>query len=254
LDGDRPLARSLAARRIAARSVLEIGRDLELLGFGLADTHVHVLTAALPDVAAELARRIKIGLQRALDLGAPFHPTRVRTIEDAWHLHRAIPYVVGQPTRHAPGIDPDLEGTSLPELLGLRVVDGGRLARAVFALAPRLDRVALEAMLGVGTPVPFEPDWSLLSDAAAAAFAVPHLASRADLAVRARRAAIHAAAHLSNGEIAALLDVGVSCVKEGKRAVTSPIEVEAVRAQLHVRSARARCEHLATRVDDVDQT
>ncbi len=241
LEGDRPVARSIAARRAAARSMLSVGRDHDLLAFALADTHLHLLTGSSAPAAVELARRIKIGLQRTLGLEAPFHPTRIRPVEDAWHLHRAIPYVIAQPERHAPGLDPCFEGTSLPDLLGLRVFDRGRLAQSVFELAPRLSKVELAAALG-GAPDgdSNELDWTLLADAAAAAFALPSLLGRTALAVVARRAAVHAAADLTAGEVASLLGLAPSSVRQARSSPIEAVFVDAVRAQLRFRSVRAR--------------
>ncbi len=235
---DWNLARTIAERRAAVRSIVSVGAgDLGLLAFGIADTHVHLLIAATPSRAIELARRIKLGLHRVLSLGrVSFAPTRLRAIEDMHHLTNAVSYVVGQPAKHARGLDPYFEGSSLHELLGLRVADEGQLGRAIQALAPRFDAASLAAIAGADVttgPIDFE----LLADAATAAFALSSLRGRTVSVARARWAAVHVARDLASGEIASLLGVSVSWVNELRRSAPPPAHVEAVRRQLRLRTA-----------------
>ncbi len=86
------------------------------------------------------------GQHCVLSLGrVSFAPTRLRAIEDMHHLTNAVSYVVGQPAKHARGLDPYFEGSSLHELLGLRVADEGQLGRAIQALAPRFDAASVRS-------------------------------------------------------------------------------------------------------------
>jgi hypothetical protein len=236
---DWNLVRTTAERRAAVRSIVSLGAgERGLLAFGIADTHVHLLTAGSAARAIELARRIKLALHRVLSLGGvSFAPTRVRAVEDMHHLSNVVAYVVGQPTKHARGLDPYFEGSALHELLGLRAFDDGALGRALHTVAPRYDPATLESLLGVNVTQPGALDFDLLTDAAAAAFASSSLRGRGASAARARCAAVHVARDLATAEIADLLGVKVSWVNELRRGTPPPAHVEAVRRQLRLRTA-----------------
>lgn len=233
---DRTLATTDAERRSLVRTLLAVGGGL--VAFGLADNHLHVLAAASVKQSVELGRRIKIAMHRRLVLGgAPFEPTRLRAVEDTQHLGNVLPYVLGQPGRHARALDPCFEGSSLPELLGMRVADGGKLQRAARTLLPRLEPSELTPLLGVELACLGTVDYALLADAAAAAFALASLDGNGTSAMRARRAAVHAADGLAAAEIAALLGVCVSLVRAARHVEVPRAEVEAVRLQLRLRTA-----------------
>ena len=72
-DG-RVLATTPATRRILARSVLELGRDAELLAFAQPDNHLHAIAPRDESACNELARRIEISLSRVLSLPVRFAP------------------------------------------------------------------------------------------------------------------------------------------------------------------------------------
>lgn len=236
---DRTLATTDAERRSFVRLMLSLGGgELGVLAFGLADTHVHVLAAASVTQSVELARRIKIALQQRLPLGGtPFEPTRLRSVEDVHHLANVLPHVLDQPARHARALDPCFEGSSLLELLGLRVADGGRLQRLVRSFVPRLEPGSLLPLLGVDLADFASIDYARLADAAAAAFALASLKGNGAGAARARRAAVHAAHGLAAAEVAALLGVCVSLVRAARHVEVPRAEVDAVRLQLRLRTA-----------------
>jgi hypothetical protein len=154
------------------------------LGLGLADNHLHliVLGAERPSaLATECGRAIS-----RLQLGARCEPARVTTIEHLAHLANTLRYVHRQDLKHGVDQDPRREGTSLPDLLGLRVVAPWLVPRVRLTL-PRLRGRDLLTELGVETlderVVP-----GLLADAAAAALALPVLEGRATRVLLARRA------------------------------------------------------------------
>ncbi len=236
---DRTLTSTDAERRTFVRVMLDVGLgELGLLAFGMADTHVHLLIAATPARAIELARRVKIAMQRRLALGGvSFEPTRVRAVDDVHHLQSVLRYVLGQPARHAHQLDRCFEGSSIHELLGMRVIDGGALLRAVRRMAPRLEPSDLFPLLRVELSSLCSVDYAGLADAAAAAFALGSLLGQSALTVRARRAAVHAAGGLGAGELAALLGVSASLVRAIRQMSVPDGDVESVRLQLRFRAA-----------------
>ena len=235
LHDDVPIASCAAHRRLAAATLLEVGRDHELLAFAIADTHGHAVAACDRPSAGLLARRIEVSLGWRLGLTRRFEPARIRPIATPSHLRRALLYVLRQASHHAPGLDPFHDGSALVDLLGLRVI-GSDLAPRVFTYLPRLARSDLAAELGPALDEPGEVAFDLLPAAAAAAFALPALTGRSVLESRARRAAIHAAPDLASRDLADLLGVSRSSVQHLRLAPVDEADSGAVRLQLRMRS------------------
>ena len=147
-------------------------------------------------------------------------------------------YVLRQASHHAPGLDPFHDGSSLIDLLGMRVI-ADDLAPRLFSWLPRLDRSDLAAELGALLDPSVELVFAHLPEAAAAAFALPTLTGRSSLVARARRAAVHAAPELATAELAELLGVSRSCVQHLRLEPIPTWECAAVKLQLRVRSAHA---------------
>jgi hypothetical protein len=139
LRDDRVIAPDVAARRRLARAVLGRGRGRGLLCFRAADTHVHILALGERGAAAELARRIEIALALGLGHCVGFSQAYIRPVESQRHLLRAFWYVLRQDEHH--GVDGDAfhDASSLPDLLGARVL-GTWTAEAVRAALPRVRR------------------------------------------------------------------------------------------------------------------
>jgi hypothetical protein len=231
----RTLAPSMATRRRAASAIYRVGSSYGLLAFAIADTHVHLLVDGTRAEAGELARRTEISLQQILPLRARFEEARVRPVEDLWHLYRSVLYVFRQASHHGIDADAEHDGTSLPELLGLRRLDG-RCARRMRALLPRLDLAELGALIdfqGLGTVT---PDHEQLAEAAAAAFGLAGLRGRGTAVAHAKKAAVHAAAALSTPTLARLLDVHRSHVARLRSLSPCAEDTHAVALQLRLRS------------------
>jgi hypothetical protein len=235
---DRPIASDAASRRRAARAIYRVGTGLGLLAFAIADTHMHVVAVANRLEAGELARRIEISLHRQLRPGARFQPMRSRPIVDQWHLYRAVMYVLRQLEHHAPQLDPLHEGTSLPELIGMRVLDR-TTPDLVRLLLPRLELSDFEAQLGIatadaGSAAPTDVD--VLGDAVAGAFGL----TNGVVSARARRAAAHAATDVTAAALARILDAHPSSIARARAASADAVAVRAVRRQLAARLELAR--------------
>jgi len=122
-DEDRVFAPHTADQRALARIVLRHGSRRGLLSFGAADTHLHVVSRGDRSNAAELDRRLKIHIKKALHKDASFARTRFRDVLNEWHLLKAFRYAIVQDERHDCAADPLLEAAVLPDLLGLRLID-----------------------------------------------------------------------------------------------------------------------------------
>jgi hypothetical protein len=198
LGDDRVIATTAGALRAVAQTLLAHGRAANVLAFRLADTHLHALVACSRAEARHYAHYCAIALQARLRLGVPFEPTRVRPIVDQQHLYQAFRYVLRQNQHHRLASDPAHDGSSLPDLLGMRMVEPEH-GRAVRMMLPRLDLRELAASLAVSFVADDAAPASLLAAAAAAAMGLPDLAGRSAACVVARRAAVHAAAKLPTG-------------------------------------------------------
>jgi len=196
-EDDRVLAPAPGLRRRLARALCAVARPFPLLAFGVADTHLHIVVLADRATSAELARRLPCAVRASLALDAPFAPVRYKALADQQHCWNAFHYVLGQREHHGLGPDPFLDGTSLPDLLGLRVLEGNTLARVREHL-PRLKRADLLAHIGRAALDP-APDTDLallpgadLLDAAAASAGLPDLCGLDDVSVHARAALVQA--------------------------------------------------------------
>jgi hypothetical protein len=146
------LIRSACDARRIARTVFDKGRHFTLLGFGTADNHLHVDTLDQRDDAMEFGRRIALSLGRTLRIESGFADVYLEPIRNAAHRRNTFEYVLRQQQRHQLLIDPLREASSLPDLLGARLL-GRYTAANVRRALPRLSRQTLLRLLGVETLV-----------------------------------------------------------------------------------------------------
>jgi WD40 repeat protein/Tfp pilus assembly protein PilF len=172
---DRVIARTPAELRLASRILLEQGRARRLLAFCMVDTHVHAVLACSRAEAGCFARTAEGSLRKRLHL-PPFERARIRPVVEQSHLRAAVLYVLRQAHRHGSSLDPAHEGSSLPDLLGFRVLDSELPAR-LRAYLPRLrvEDIAPGLVQKLGA---LSPSLELLADAAAAAIGVASLMGR----------------------------------------------------------------------------
>ena len=240
LVDDRVLVTEPEHPRLIARVLLARGTTRDLVSFGVADNHLHAVLTCSRAVAGVFARAVETSLRHLLALRVPFAPARFRPIVDQQHLGNATSYSVRQQERHGVRLDPLREGTSLPDVLGLRVLDPS-LATRFAARLPRVERADLLALLGVHLvrgPVDLEP----LADAAAAALALPDLHGQDPERMAAKRAAVHVglAADLRPSQIAELLTSPARTVQRLAGDAPRTDLVRAVCLQLRLRTGVAR--------------
>ena len=106
-----------------------------LVAFGFTDDHVHFLFIGDRAAVGEAVRCFEASLTRRLG-APPFERARIRPVTSRRHLVNTIRYVLFQVEQHELLSDPNHVGSSLHELLGLRVDPSGLCAR-VLAAAPR---------------------------------------------------------------------------------------------------------------------
>ena len=238
LEDDRPIATSPAALRVVARVVLEQGEERGLLAFGAADDHLHAALAADRASAGAFARYVESALVWQLGLAARFERARIRPLHDQKHAYNTFHYAHRQDSRHELDLDRAREGTSLPDLLGLRVLDTSLIAR-VRAHLPRIRREDLHRHFQPGAFDMAGPiDLDVLADAAAAALALVDLRGRSADTIRARRAAVHAAGpNVSSRWLSECLGIGVRAVQSLRTQPSEPATIRAVERQALLRSA-----------------
>ncbi|HHH28549.1 MAG TPA: hypothetical protein ENK57_09405 [Polyangiaceae bacterium] len=199
-DG-RPLFNDVGARRLFTRKVVTVGAPFEPIAWGAGDTHAHVATMGEDRAAAaELARRLESSLTHVLKLSDGFAPAKVKAVSDQYHLLATLPYIVRQAQRHGVRCDPFHEGSSLPDMVGLRHLAPdlpGRLRR----LAPRFDP---RRFLGALGPCPALDDADAWAEATAAVLGCA-IEGRGPLVAAARRAVVALAPEASTASLCSAL-------------------------------------------------
>ena len=232
LANDAVIAAGPRERRMLARVVLAKGSEMGLLGFGLADNHLHIESACDRCAAGKLAQAVGSGLKQRLRLDAPFVPAFIKPVEDARHLYATFRYVLRQPAHHRLDADPLREASNLPDLLGLRTL--GAYTRAnVRRHLPRIRGAELLELLGVHELAAADGPLDRLFEATLAATALPALAGSAPEVCAARAALVAVAAGRVRSEVLAGL-LGVSCrtVSRLQAGSADPELTSAIRLQL----------------------
>lgn len=233
-DG-RVLAKSVRARRRVARAVLERRDEFGLLGFRLADTHLHTLLATDRRGGAEFCRRVEIALQQGRAPLPGFSRVHVTPVHSQRHLGKAFEYILDQEKHHGTDLDPLHEASIVPDLLGLRPL-GRFVAEHVHRHLPRTTRTRLLNALAVSSLTPANTPVDLLPTAAEAAACIPSLKGSSPAAVEARAAVVQlAASRLRTPALAAMLGCTPRSVNRLRRRPADPNLVRAIQLQLDLR-------------------
>jgi hypothetical protein len=239
LRDDGGIARDQSGLRLASRIITQHGEPYGLLAHRIADTHLHALLAASRDDVAMFARYALSALRKRLSIAVPFEPARMRGITSERHLLNGARYLFLQESHHGTSFDLAHDGSSLPELLGLRV-EVGQASKRLRRLLPRLSRETVRSWLAVGPFESADPDLGLLCDAAAAAFGVDYSGSAEPIQRALRRAAAHVARELSPvAVVVATLGVTPRAVQRYLLEAVPARELQAVELQLRLRSLLA---------------
>lgn len=237
LEDDRPIAATAAELRVVSRVVLVQGECRGLLAFGTADNHLHALLATGRASAGAFALYVATALRQRLGLNAPFAPARIRALQDQRHAYNTFHYVQRQDARHGSHRDPHREGTSLPDLTKLRVLETS-IAERVRRHLPRIHSEVLRAQFPAGVFEQVRPiELDGLADAACAALAIADLHGRSPSAWSARRAAIHVAGpDVADAVLGDCLALKPRVVRALRALPAEPVVVRAVRGQALLRT------------------
>jgi hypothetical protein len=200
------------SRRVASRVLLGQGEHRGLIAHGAADNHLHSALLTHRDAAGRFAHDAETSLRQQLGLAAHFEPALIKPIESQAHLVSLFWYVHRQEEHHGTDLDRAHDGSSLPDIIGGRVVlatcgprcvrriapaIGARVARAL----PRVRGRELLALLGGPELLTFPVTVDDLAAAAAAAVGAPDLEGDGAIRSAALCAAVHAVSHPAGGEL-----------------------------------------------------
>lgn len=207
LVDDGYIARTPGELRAATRIVQRIGRSRGYIAHAFADTHLHAVLGGSREEAGIFARCVEGVLRKFFRIAVPFERCRIRPVNDARHFRNVVPYVFTQSARHDAAFDEPRDGSSLLDVLGMRV-GAEWIAERFAALLPRVGRDALLRMLGAPELDAVQPDPVHVPAAAAAALGVTSLHGLEAENTRARRAAVHLVDRLAPGcDVARALDI-----------------------------------------------
>ncbi|MBW2736468.1 MAG: hypothetical protein JRH20_29120 [Deltaproteobacteria bacterium] len=236
LKDGRVIAPDPLDRRLIARIVLNQARDHQLLVFALVDSHLHLEVVEPFAKAMELARCIEIAVTLRLRPKVGFAPAHPKAIRDQSHLYHCFDYILRQYAHHGVNWDPFMDASSLPDLLGMRLV-GHYTAQHVRRLLPRVKREKLLGYLGISALDPTDAPLDQLVNATCAAACLPTLTGKSRKQQRARTAAITAAGDkLKVNHLAALLGVHRRSVERSRQKHADLDLVAAIRLQLALRT------------------
>lgn len=247
LADNRVIAPTPRERRTVASAVLEKGRAFDLLAFGLADTHPHLLIPGSREEAGELARRVEISLIRRLHLDVGFAEPYFKPILDGSHRYRAFTYVLEQNPHHGLEWDPLHEASNLPDLLGMRKL-GAYTAANVRRFLPRITRGRLLDCMGLAELEPADGPLEHLVWAAAAAAGLESLEGKRPQIMEAKRAMVALVGNrLSLEELATLLRLSTRSIQRLRSSTVEPELACAIRLQLGLIQHRAAAVQRLTR-------
>ena len=212
--------------------------------FRVVGAHVHVVIDVDRRTAGQFAKIAEGVMRRKLAIPVPFGPAKIKPVASAAHLASLVPYVLRQTDRHDVQFDEEQEGSALPDLLAMRLIEPD-LRRRLAALVPNLAHHLTRAL-----PVPVEAFHaarptltpSAVLEATAAALALPTLTPTRELdSLRARAVVITLLRPLLTcAELGRLLQVHLRTIHRAEPA--EPALLHAVQRQLQLRAALAqRC-------------
>ncbi len=240
LADNRVIARSAQEQRILARVVLRQGRPDGLLAFSVPDTHLHLQALCSVRDASRLSQRITASLRQRLGLPVPFVAYPHEPIRSQQHMSNGLRYIVTQHRRHGVPLHSFLEATSIPDLLGARLL-GQYIQDNVQRCLPRLRRSTLLEWLGLAEvdlqrePEPSDASPQEILGATLAATALPDLTGKSRPVVAARRAFLQVTgSRSSSAEEADVLGLTRRAVTKLKRQPANLDLVQAIHQQLRL--------------------
>ncbi len=243
LSDDRGIARSATQLRHAARIFHRHGESRGLVAFRIADTHAHALVVGPREEAGRFALFVEAALRKELRIPVAFERCRIRPIDNERHLANTLRYTLKQEAHHGTAFDLAHDGSSLVDLLGMRLTAPWLLER-VRQLLPRLKRAVILEWLEAPELDTAEPDLRRLADAAAAAWSLRDLRGSTNAHYHARRAAVHVCDRFAHdtSQASSVLQTPQRSVVRYRNETVPAAALRAVERQLRLRSLLQRRE------------
>jgi hypothetical protein len=234
---NRVIATTPAAQRLVTCIALEQGRADGLLCASLAGNHLHVDALCDAHASSRLVQRVSSSVKQRLALPQRFTHYGHEPIRDQRHLWHSVRYILTQHQRH--GLPPlqALDGTNLPDLLGMRFV-GAYTRERLRQWLPTLRREHLLEWLGLDGLREADGPVERVMEATLAAAALEDLRGSSPRVIAARRALVEVVGdRLSPVALAELVGVSRRTLFGLKQRPVDGALVRAVRLQLGARAA-----------------
>lgn len=235
LEEDWGVARTPEALRHVSCMMVRHGEKRGLLAHRVADTHLHVLLQCDRVKAGQFAHAIESALRQTLQLPVSFERARIRPLRSPRHLANALRYVLRQEEHHGTRFDPAHEGSSVQDLLGMRVLWRDGSTRRLTSLLPRLQRAEVLSWIDAEALDSVIPDTRLAPEAALAALGLSSFVGQSPPHVAARRLLVHNSPNIS--ALATILpDCSPRALRYLRATPVKPVHAKAMAMQLRYRT------------------
>ncbi len=237
LQDNRVISPTKSEKLVVIRTILKMASNKKLLAFHLADTHIHILLADKRKESGFFSRSLEIAISNVLKLDISFSPAFIKPIEDNQHLKNTFFYILGQIEHH--GIQPLglHECSSIPDLLGLRVLS---LQNQIYVnqFLPRVNDLQIQKLAKWNLSTQID-NYDPLPQAAAAVIGQTSINNKSPFSMICKRAAINLAKDfLKPSETMDLLEISKSAYYRINREIPlNSIYKNAIRGQLQIRQS-----------------
>ncbi len=237
LADNRVIAPTPKQQRLITRIVLEQGRRDTLLCTSLAGTHLHLDALCSEARSSRLVQRITSSVKQRLTLPLGFTHYPHEPIRDHRHLCYSTRYIFTQHQHHGLPPEQTLDGTNLPDLLGMRFI-GSYTLENLRKWLPQLRRSQLIEWLGVTDLHTAEGTVDDVVQAALAAAALCDLHRSSPRVITTRRAIVELVDNrLSTAELCELFAIRPRTLTWLRRRPVDHRLVHAIRLQVGTRAA-----------------
>ncbi len=234
LPDNRVIAPSKEKRFQIVRAINQLITKYKVLSWRLADTHLHVLLINQRKECGLFARYLASSIKKRLQLDISFSNTYIKEIENQSHLMKTFMYHLNQGSHHGLDNDPYLDGSIIPDLLGLRVM----IHPSPNYMKEHLPRVKMKELKAL-TQLSFNSEiqsFDLLAEAAAAAIGLSSLQGNSPSARAARTAAYYLAKDkVENKYLTNLLKTSRRTLYRQQKLTPESHIVKAIEGQLRIR-------------------
>lgn len=233
---DRVIATTPALQRLVTRIVLEQGRRDSLLCTSLAGNHLHLNALCSDTRSSRLIQRVTSSVKQRLGLPMGFTHYPHEPIRDNRHLWYSVRYHFTQQRHHRLPPEQTIDGTNLPDLLGMRHI-GAYTRQNLQEWLPQLRTAQLVKWLGVDELRMADGSPSDVVEATLAAAALDSLGGSSPRTIAARRVVVQILKpRLTTTELISLLAVRPRTLTWLKSGPVDQALLSATRLQLGARA------------------